>query len=108
MKKDKIVILFGVLTFVIVIIAIILIGVNRNLRSKQIQIIDASYMCAESIEKFYEDDKYTYSFPCIKSSSVFVKFPDGKKVLVVKALEEELVTIDELINAGLEVYKVEK
>ena len=65
-------------------------------------------MCAESIEKFYEDDKYTYSFPCIKSSSVFVKFPDGKKVLVVKALEEELVTIDELINAGLEVYKVEK
>ncbi len=108
MKKDKIVILFGVLTFVIVIIAIILIGINRNLRSKQIQIIDASYMCAESIEKFYEDDKYTYSFPCIKSSSVFVKFPDGKKVLVVKALEEELVTIDELINAGLEVYKVEK
>ena len=53
-------------------------------------------------------DNYTYSFPCIKSSSVYVKFPDGKKVLVVKALEEEMVTIDQLINAGLEVYKVEK
>lgn len=108
MKKDKLIILLGCLTFVIVIIGIILIGKNRELRSKQIQIIDASYMCAEAIEKFYEDDNYTYSFPCIKSGSVYVKFPDGKKVLVVKALEEEMVTIDELINAGLEVYKVEK
>ena len=108
MKKDKLIILFGVLTLVIVIIGIILFGKNRELRSKQIQIIDASYMCAQSREKFYEDDQYTYSFPCIKSSSVFVKFPDGKKVLVVKALEEEMVTIDELIKAGLEVIKVSK
>ncbi len=108
MKKDKIIILFGVLTLILVIIGIILVGKNRELRKNKIEIIDASYMCAEAIEKFYEDDKYTYSFPCIKSSSVFVKLPDGKKVLVVKALDEKLVTIDELINAGLEVYKKEK
>ena len=108
MKKDKIIILFGILTLILVIIGIILVGKNKELRKHKIEIIDASYMCAEAIEKFYEDDKYTYSFPCIKSGSVFVKLADGKKVLVIKALEENLVTIDELINAGLEVYKVEK
>jgi len=109
MKKDKtIILLFGILTLILVIVGIILIGKNRELRRNKIEIIDASYMCAEAIEKFYEDDKYTYSFPCIKSGSVFVKLPDGKKVLVVKALEEKLVTIDQLINAGLEVYKEEK
>ena len=108
MKKDKIVILFGVLTLILVIIGIILVGKNRELRKNKIEIIDATYMCNGPTEKFYEDDNYSYSFPCVKSGSVYVKFPDDRKVLVVKALEEELVTIDELIGAGLEVYKVEK
>lgn len=108
MKKDKMIILVGVITFVLILIGIIFIGINNNLRSKQIKIIDATYMCNGPAEIFYEDSKYTYSFPCIKSGSVYVKFPDGKKMLVVKALEEEKVTINELIKAGLEVNQVEK
>ena len=109
MKKDKLLILlFGVVTLILVIIGIILLKKNIELRKNKIEIIDASYMCAEALEKFYEDDNYTYSFPCIKSNAVFVKLPDGKKMLVVKALEEDLVTIDQLINAGLEVYKEAK
>ena len=107
MKKDKLIILLGVLTLVFVIIGIVLLKHNIDTRHK-IKIIDASYMCAEKLEKFYEDDKYIYSFPCVKSGMVFVELADGKKMLVVKALEEELVTIDELINAGLEVVKAEK
>ena len=108
MRKKRIFIILIFLAIVVILIGIIFAFKNKDLRSKQIQIIDASYMCAQSLEKFYEDDNYTYSFPCIKSSSVFVKFPNGNKMLVIKALEEEKVTIDELIDAGLEVYKEKK
>ena len=108
MRKKRIFIILISLAIVVILIGIIFAFKNKDLRSKQIQIIDASYMCAQSLEKFYEDDNYTYSFPCIKSSSVFVKFPNGNKMLVIKALEEEKVTIDELIDAGLEVYKEKK
>ena len=108
MKKNKITIIFIGLGLLIVILGIVLIFKNKELRDNKIQIIDASYMCGDTRERFYEDDKYSYSFPCIKSNSVFVKFPDGKKMLVVKAIEEELVTIDELIKNGLEVIKTEK
>ena len=108
MRKKRIFIILIFLAIVVILIGIIFAFKNKDLRSKQIQIIDASYMCTQSLEKFYEDDNYTYSFPCIKSSSVFVKFPNGNKMLVIKALEEDKVTIDELIKAGLEVVKKEK
>ena len=108
MKEKKITIIFVSAAIIVVALGLVLICRNRILRNNRIEIIDASYMCAEALEKFYEDDNYTYSFPCVKSGSVYVKFPNGKKMLVVTALEEKLVTIDQLINAGLEVYKKEK
>ena len=108
MKKKSIIILSG-LGLTILIIAIVLLAKNNILKGKnKLDIFDATYACAQSIEKFYEDDKYTYSFPCIKSSSVYVKFENGNKMLVTSALEAQKVTIDELINAGLKVYKQEK
>lgn len=108
MRNKRIFIVLIILAFIALIIGVILSFKTKELRSNRIQIIDASYMCSETLEKFYEDDNYTYSFPCIKSSSVFVKFPNGNKMLVIKALEEDKVTIDELIKAGLEVVKKEK
>ena len=108
MKKNKLIIILIGLGLVIILLGIILINKNTELKNNKIKIIDASYMCSEAREKFYEDDKYIYSFPCVKSTAMFVKFPDGKKVLIIKALEEKLVTIDELIDAGLEVIKTEK
>ena len=108
MRKKRTFIVLISLAIIALIIGILLAFKNKELRSNQIQIIDASYMCSETLEKFYEDDSYTYSFPCIKSSSVFVKFPNGNKMLVTDALNEGKVTIDELIKAGLEVYKEKK
>lgn len=109
MKKKSIIVL-SVLGGVILILAIILLTTNQNINNNKskIQIIDATYSCAKTPEKFYEDDKYTYSFPCVKSNSVYVKFSNGNKMLVVDALESDKVTIDELIDAGLEINKQEK
>ena len=108
MKKKPIVIII-IASLVILIIAIILLCKNEIIKEKQkLQIIDATYSCDQSSEKFYEDDKYIYSFPCIQSKSTYVKFENGNKMLVVDALEAKKVTIDELIDAGLKVYKKEK
>lgn len=108
MKKKLVIgfIICGVLLFLCGLLFLFS-GGNR-LNKSEIEIIDATYMCNNSLEKFYEDDKYTYFFPCVKSSSVYVKFNNGNKILVVDALEEKKVTIDELIDAGLKIYKKEK
>lgn len=108
MNKKSIIVL-SVLGVIILIIGIILLTKNNIIKEKsKIEIIDATYTCANSQEQFYEDEKYTYSFPCVKSSSVYVKFENGNKMLVTSALEAQKVTIEELIDAGLDVYKQEK
>lgn len=109
MKKKSIIIL-SILGLIILIIGIILLTTNNIIikNKSNLKIIDATYMCSQTLEDFYEDDEYIYSFPCVKSQSVYVKFENGNKMLVVDALESEKVTIDELIKAGLEVEKREK
>ena len=105
--KKKSIILLSITIIIILTVSIILLFKNKKLSEKKtnIEIIDATYSCVENLEKFYEDDKYIYSFPCVKSKTIFVKFENGNKMLVIDALEEEKVTIEELIAAGLDVRK---
>lgn len=108
MKKRKIIItLFIILGAIAIILGCILLKKNKE-SEKKIEILDATYICAEALEKFYEDEKFEYYFTCMKSGSVYVKFANSNKMLVVTALEEELVTIEELLDAGLKVHKIEK
>ena len=108
MKKNSIIII-AILGTIILITAIILLTTNNVIKSKsKIKIIDATYKCEQEQEQFYEDNTYIYSFPCIQSKSIYVKFENGNKMLVVDALEENKITIDKLINAGLKVYKTKK
>ena len=86
----------------------IILNKNNELSKNKIKILDATYNCANYPEDIYQDDKYIYYFDCAKSGSVYVKLSDGKKMLVTTALEEEKVTIEELIAAGLKVSKKEK
>ena len=108
MKKKTIITLI-ILSLVILIIGIILLSKNNIIQGKsKLKIIDATYTCAPSPEKFYEDEEYIYSFTCVKSQSIYVKFENGNKMLIVDALETKKVTIKELIDAGLEVHKEKK
>ena len=108
MKNKVLIISLSVLTVIAIIFGIVLLTKNVELSKNKVQIIDATITCPQSLEPFYEDDEYTYSFPCIKSSSVFVKFSNGNKMLVTEALDSGKVTIEELIKAGLEVNKEKK
>ena len=86
--KKKYIIILSVLGGIILLISIILLTQNSILKNKsKLTIIDASYICTQIEEKIYEDDKYTYSLPCVKSDSVYVKFENGNKFL--KAFDDK-------------------
>ena len=108
MKNKKPIVLLFVLAFIMIVIGSIFLSKNISILKSNIEIYDATYNCQEVPEKFYEDDKYIYYFPCVKSKSVYVKLADGNKLLVTKALDDGKVTIEELLKAGLEVIKEEK
>ena len=108
-KKETLIITLAVLTVVAIIIGVIFLNKNLKLAHNNIEIIDATYSCNKTKEKIYEDESYIYYLPCQKSNSVFVKFKDtNSKVLLVTALNDGKVTMDELIKAKLEVIKEEK
>ena len=108
MKSKILLIVLPILASIAIILGIIILNKNIKLENNKIEIIDATFNCMGNEEKFYEDNTYIYSFPCVQSSSIYVKFPNGNKMLVKKALEDEKVTIDELLKAGLKVSKKEK
>lgn len=68
-------------------------------------IVDETTECDEALEEIYRDDQHIYYLPCIKSSTVFLKYNNGEKTNIKKALDDEKVTIDKLIKEGLKVYK---
>ena len=106
--KKKVITLSCIFLGIVAIILGLLIVKKVESNKNKIEILDATYACNESLEKFYEDKEYTYYFPCVKSSSIYVKLENGNKMLVVDALDEKKVSINELIDAGLEVVKKEK
>ena len=109
MNKKKLVIILVSCGIVAIILGIILkVANNSSIFGPKIEIIDATFSCGNSPEEFYSDDKYTYYFSCQQSNSVYVKYENGNKELVVTALENKNVTIKQLENAGLKFYKNEK
>lgn len=60
--------------------------------------------CAQAIEYYYQDNAYKYYFTCIKSNSVFV-IKDGKEYTIKYALNNNIVTMQELIDNGFRPLK---
>lgn len=52
--------------------------------------------CASALEKFWEDETNEYYFACIKSDYIMVMDSTGRIVDVVTALEEGLITVEDL------------
>ena len=62
-------------------------------------IYDETKTCATALEKIYEDDKHEYSFNCIKSDSVFIKFlASDKKITLKEALNNKEIEIDRIMK----------
>ncbi len=108
MKKKVFIIIFVSLGIIALISGIIFKSQIDIFMKNNIEIIDATFSCGNSPEKFYEDSKYIYYFTCHKSDSIYVKYSNGNKELVTKALDEGHVTMSQLEKAGLKFLKDEK
>lgn len=87
--------------------------VVEKVENPKYEIIDESenikdFMCLQALEEFYDDGKYVYSFPCIKSSYIKVKYDDGKEKNIVDALKNRDVFIEDLDKYNIKYYKTEK
>ena len=84
-KLIKLLIIFAL----IFLILIAIIKYHNHLYSKnldtlhyEMKIIDESNSCTQTLDKFYEDDLYTYYFPFEKSNQVYAIINDKDKYLV--------------------------
>lgn len=63
--------------------------------------------CAEAIEYYYEDNNYKYYFTCIKSHNIIVSV-NGVDYNIKEALNNRIVTMNDLIQAGFRPLKKSK
>jgi len=74
-------------------------------QDKTFEIIDTTEICAEALEGIYKDSTGEYFLPCIKSQNISIKFNDGTTYSLKYVLDNNILTIQELIDGGLEVYR---
>lgn len=67
-----------------------------------------NFACADALEKFYEDEKYSYFWSCIKNKYMIVKYDDGSKELISEALKNEHIDIQVLDKFNISYIKEEK
>lgn len=101
---------FVIVGIVLAICACILIIVDidskREARTTEdFEIIDTTEICAEALEGIYSDNVYEYFLPCIKSQNITIKFSDETSLSLKEALKTKRVTINELEEKGLKIYK---
>lgn len=70
--------------------------------------LNSDYSCATALEKFYSDELYDYSFPCIKSNYVIVVFCNGSEKNIIDALNDGDVIVEDLDTFNIKYYKTEK
>lgn len=58
--------------------------------------VNSDISTGSALQKFYEDEKYTYSYPSIKSEYVIVKFQNGTEMTAAEALKKGYVSISHL------------
>ena len=80
---------------------------------ENITIIDKSrnidnFSCDTALEYFYEDEKYYYSYECLKSDYVIVKYSDGNEETVKEALNNNRIDIGTLDKFKIHYIKHEK
>ena len=64
--------------------------------------------CNDALEKFWEDETTEYYLSCTKSHYIMVMDSTGRTIDVITALNEGLITIENLDSYGIEYYSEPK
>lgn len=67
-----------------------------------------SFLCAEALDKFYEDENYEYYYNCLKSKYIVVIYEDNSEETVKDALKKGHIKISDLDNYKIDYIKYEK
>lgn len=84
------------------------ISINKVINIKDTTKDIKDFACAEALEQFYEDDKYTYYYSCIKSKYIIVKYESGYEETVSDALKNNRINITDLDNYNINYIKYDK
>lgn len=80
---------------------------------KVIEIVDTTkdikdFACAEALEEFYSDDKYSYFWNCIKGKYMIVRYESGYEETISSALKYGTINISDLDRHGIHYIKDNK
>jgi len=91
-------------------VSIIMNIIEIHTENKFFIVYDNSEVCDDALELIFEDDSNFYYFTCIKSDKVIIEFvTTGRKMTVKEALNENFISIDELMKKQPDLlYKVSK
>lgn len=67
-----------------------------------------NFSCDQALEKFHEDEKYIYSWSCIKNKYMLVRYENGNEETISNALKSGTITIKDLDNSNIDYIKTEK
>jgi len=82
-----------------------IVPVNNNQFTLDYKILDKTQECIEAEEVFYKDLEYTYYFTCEKSKNIYLEWNNGEVTLMTDDLNSGKVSINSLIDHGLEIGK---
>ena len=86
----------------------ILVSCKKENRNFTIVDTNENGACAAALEEFYKDRSYVYSFPCIMSDYIVVKYDDGTEENIKDALKNKNVDITDLDKFDIKYYKDKK
>lgn len=67
-----------------------------------------NFSCDQALEKFHEDEKYVYSWGCIKNKYMLVRYENGNEETISNALKSGTITIKDLDKSNIDYIKTEK
>ncbi len=70
--------------------------------TNEYSLVDKSENCGNALELIYETSTTAYFLNCFKSNSIYLEYADGTIITLREALDGEKVTIESLIEHGLE------
>lgn len=88
-------------------------GTKLSCATEVVDIVDLTltaedFVCAEALDKFYEDMFNEYYFSCLKGAYVVVKYADGTEESVASALNKGIIKISDLDTYKIHYYKEKK
>ena len=106
LKNTLKIIFFSVLGLILISLVVILYLSNNpsDMTNNAYKIVHKYEMCAEALEKIYEDEVFEYYLPCMSSHAIYLEWNDGSTTLMIDDLKSGKVSIESLMNNGLKVY----